>query len=214
MNRNFTKVYSSIIEILPKIINSDEKEMIDREAIQALIRLIEHCPNLMGKYVLNTHEYNGWIEQVILRFVGKGSVRCHSARKLFLISFPIISNLPSNVRNEISIETKKLLEGGLLSKLENTFKESPPKEPTQVELMKIWGYLLLLLKEKTLFKDPKFLNRLLAIMTTALTHKSIDIQLQGYKSWRFFLYILSTNTRKLVRHKKRLTIALAPLKRA
>ena len=182
---------------------------------KVLIGLCENCPNQMRKHaVVSRDGVDGWITPMVHRFVGKGSVRSSLARKLFHQGFILLGSISADEELKIATKTKEILEDGLLDTLSHTIKDPSPQQATQVELMKVWGYLLLLLKEKTLFKDPKFLNKLLAIMTTALIHKSVEIQLQGYESWRFFLCVLTTNTAKLIRHKKRLQIALSPLTRA
>ena len=156
----------------------------------------------------------GWISITTERFVGKGNSRSSSARKLFQKGFHLLAPLDSSIQLKIAKETLKVLKGGLLARMEIAMKEQQPNEATQVEVLKIWGYLLLLLKERTLFKDNKFLNRLLVIANKAFLHPSTEIQLQAFDSWRYFLCVVASNTPKLIRHKQRLSIALSPSVRA
>lgn len=168
----------------------------------------------MKDYILPNENGEGWISCIVERFVGKGVIRSSCSRKIFQKGYPVVMLLSSSEQLEVAKAVKSILTGGLLGRLERAMKEQLPNEPTQVEILKIWGYLLLLLKEKTLFKDNKFLNRLLAIANKAFLHSSIEIQLQAFNSWRYFLCVICFDTPKLIRHKQRLTIALAPSIRA
>lgn len=195
-------------------IDDEEKELVDKEALQAIGILIENCPDEMKNYILPSENGVGWISCIVERFVGKGVVRSSSSRKIFQKGYPLVMLLSPTEQLQVGKLVKSILSNGLLAQLEISMKDQVLNEPTQVEVLKIWGYLLLLLKERTLFKDSKFLNRLLAIVNKAFLHSSTEIQLQAFNSWRYFLCVICADTQKLIRHKQRLTIALAPSIRA
>ena len=91
---------------------------------------------------------------------------------------------------------------------------SSPSEASQVELLKIWSFLLLLLGERTLTKSAKLLNRLLDVVRSGFIHSSPEVQLQAFRSWRSFLSVFCENIPKLLKQKQRLDIALRPLVRS
>ena len=172
----------------------------------------------MKKRLVSKEEKNksikGWIIIIAERFVGRGPTFNKQAQKLFVKTMDMLINLPNEVVLQIAEEVKNLLETGIIDQLADGIKDPQAGDSSPVDLLRIWGYFIILLNEKTLFKTPKLLNQLLAIAQGGFLHTSKEIQLHTFLSWKYFILVLGANIPKLIRNTQRLSIALKPLIRA
>ncbi|XP_066088976.1 telomere-associated protein RIF1 isoform X1 [Saccopteryx bilineata] len=190
------KVVSNIIDSLEVIYNKGEMHsaVVDYEALNVIIRLIEQAPIQMGE------ESVRWAKLVIPLVV-------HSAQKVHLRGATALEMgmpLLLHKQQEIASITEQLMTTKLLSELQKLFMN---KNETYV--LKLWPLFIKLLG-KTLHRSGSFINSLLQLEELGFRSGAPVIKKIAFIAWKSLIDNFALNP-EILCSAKRLKLLMQPL---
>ncbi|XP_022365000.1 telomere-associated protein RIF1 isoform X2 [Enhydra lutris kenyoni] len=190
------KVVSSIIDSLEIVFNKGEMHsaVVDYEALNVIIRLIEQAPVQMGE------ESVRWAKLVIPLVV-------HSAQKVHLRGATALEMgmpLLLQKQQEIASITEQLMTTKLLSELQKLFMS---KNETYV--LKLWPLFVRLLG-KTLHRSGSFINSLLQLEELGFRSGAPMIKKIAFIAWKSLIDNFALNP-EILCSAKRLKLLMQPL---
>ncbi|XP_032713649.1 LOW QUALITY PROTEIN: telomere-associated protein RIF1 [Lontra canadensis] len=190
------KVVSSIIDSLEIVFNKGEMHsaVVDYEALNVIIRLIEQAPVQMGE------ESVRWAKLVIPLVV-------HSAQKVHLRGATALEMgmpLLLQKQQEIAYITEQLMTTKLLSELQKLFMS---KNETYV--LKLWPLFVRLLG-KTLHRSGSFINSLLQLEELGFRSGAPMIKKIAFIAWKSLIDNFALNP-EILCSAKRLKLLMQPL---
>ncbi|XP_057600452.1 telomere-associated protein RIF1 isoform X3 [Hippopotamus amphibius kiboko] len=190
------KVVSSIIDSLEIVFNRGEMHsaVVDYEALNVIIRLIEQAPIQMGEESIR------WAKLVIPLVV-------HSAQKVHLRGATALEMgmpLLLQKQQEIASITEQLMTTKLLSELQNLFMS---KNETYV--LKLWPLFVKLLG-KTLHRSGSFINSLLQLEELGFRSGTPMIKKIAFIAWKSLIDNFALNP-EILCSAKRLKLLMQPL---
>ncbi|KAK2509087.1 hypothetical protein MC885_006882 [Smutsia gigantea] len=190
------KVVSNIIDSLEVVLNRGEvhSAVVDYEALNVIIRLIEQAPNQMGE------ESVRWAKLVIPLVV-------HSAQKVHLRGATALEMgmpLLLQKQQEIASITEQLMTTKLLSELRKLFTN---KNETYV--LKLWPLFVKLLG-KTLHRSGSFINSLLQLEELGFRSGTPVIKKIAFIAWKSLIDNFALNP-EILCSAKRLKLLMQPL---
>ncbi|XP_054418636.1 telomere-associated protein RIF1 [Pteronotus mesoamericanus] len=190
------KVVSSIIDSLEVVFNRGEMHsaVVDYEALNVIIRLIEQAPVQMGE------ESVRWAKLVIPLVV-------HSAQKVHLRGATALEMgmpLLLQKQQEIASITEQLMTTKLLSELQKLFMS---KNETYV--LKLWPLFVKLLG-KTLHRSGSFINSLLQLEELGFRSGAPIIKKIAFIAWKSLIDNFALNP-EILCSAKRLKLLMQPL---
>ncbi|XP_070246409.1 telomere-associated protein RIF1 isoform X5 [Bos mutus] len=190
------KVVSSIIDSLEIVFNRGEmlSAVVDYEALNVIIRLIEQAPVQMGEESIR------WAKLVIPLLV-------HSAQKVHLRGATALEMgmpLLLQKQQEIASITEQLMTTKLLSELQKLFMS---KNETYV--LKLWPLFVKLLG-KTLHRSGSFINSLLQLEELGFRSGAPMIKKIAFIAWKSLIDNFALNP-EILCSAKRLKLLMQPL---
>ncbi|XP_029790456.1 telomere-associated protein RIF1 isoform X2 [Suricata suricatta] len=190
------KVVSSLIDSLEIVFNRGEMHsaVVDYEALNVIIRLIEQAPIQMGEESIR------WAKLVIPLVV-------HSAQKVHLRGATALEMgmpLLLQKQQEIAIITEQLMTTKLLSELQKLFMS---KNETYV--LKLWPLFVKLLG-KTLHRSGSFINSLLQLEELGFRSGAPMIKKIAFIAWKSLIDNFALNP-EILCSAKRLKLLMQPL---
>ncbi|XP_045874669.1 telomere-associated protein RIF1 isoform X3 [Meles meles] len=190
------KVVSSIIDSLETVFNKGEMHsaVVDYEALNVIIRLIEQAPVQMGEETVR------WAKLVIPLVV-------HSAQKVHLRGATALEMgmpLLLQKQQEIASITEQLMTTKLLSELQKLFMS---KNETYV--LKLWPLFVRLLG-KTLHRSGSFINSLLQLEELGFRSGAPMIKKIAFIAWKSLIDNFALNP-EILCSAKRLKLLMQPL---
>ncbi|XP_040085005.1 telomere-associated protein RIF1 isoform X4 [Oryx dammah] len=190
------KVVSSIIDSLEIVFNRGEMHsaVVDYEALNVIIRLIEQAPVQMGEESIR------WAKLVIPLLV-------HSAQKVHLRGATALEMgmpLLLQKQQEIASITEQLMTTKLLSELQKLFMS---KNETYV--LKLWPLFVKLLG-KTLHRSGSFINSLLQLEELGFRSGAPMIKKIAFIAWKSLIDNFALNP-EILCSAKRLKLLMQPL---
>ncbi|XP_058404937.1 telomere-associated protein RIF1 isoform X2 [Diceros bicornis minor] len=190
------KVVSSIIDSLEIVFNRGEMHsaVVDYEALNVIIRLIEQAPIQMGEESIR------WAKLVIPLVV-------HSAQKVHLRGASALEMgmpLLLQKQQEIATITEQLMTTKLLSELQKLFMS---KNETYV--LKLWPLFVKLLG-KTLHRSGSFINSLLQLEELGFRSGAPMIKKIAFIAWKSLIDNFALNP-EILCSAKRLKLLMQPL---
>ncbi|XP_055254663.1 telomere-associated protein RIF1 isoform X1 [Moschus berezovskii] len=190
------KVVSSIIDSLEVVFNRGEMHsaVVDYEALNVIIRLIEQAPVQMGEESIR------WAKLVIPLVV-------HSAQKVHLRGATALEMgmpLLLQKQQEIASITEQLMTTKLLSELQKLFMS---KNETYV--LKLWPLFVKLLG-KTLHRSGSFINSLLQLEELGFRSGAPMIKKIAFIAWKSLIDNFALNP-EILCSAKRLKLLMQPL---
>ncbi|XP_011237437.1 telomere-associated protein RIF1 isoform X1 [Mus musculus] len=191
-----SKMVSSIIDSLEVILSKGEihSAVVDFEALNVIIRLIEQAPVQMGE------ESVRWAKLVIPLVV-------HSAQKVHLRGATALEMgmpLLLQKQQEIALITEHLMTTKLISELQKLFKN---KNETYV--LKLWPLFVKLLG-KTLHRSGSFINSLLQLEELGFRSGTPMIKKIAFIAWKSLIDNFALNP-DILCSAKRLKLLMQPL---
>ncbi|XP_011357701.1 telomere-associated protein RIF1 isoform X1 [Pteropus vampyrus] len=190
------KVVPSIIDLLEIVLNKGEvhSAVVDYEALNVIIRLIEQAPIQMGEESIR------WAKLVIPLVV-------HSAQKVHLRGATALEMgmpLLLQKQQEIASITEQLMTTKLLSELQKLFMN---KNETYV--LKLWPLFVKLLG-KTLHRSGSFINSLLQLEELGFRSGAPIIKKIAFIAWKSLIDNFALNP-EILCSAKRLKLLMQPL---
>jgi len=160
----------------------------------------------------------GWVSSCIDKFIGHGACISRAAQSAVMSGIPSLANpgMENSAAKDPVVDLlgyvvrRHLVNRSFRARLDDSLR-NPLDGPSNVELMRIWGLIIVMLGEKQLFRsyDKSLLNAMLALCQRAFTHSYAEMRLQAFDSWRYLIWTVGVNVPKLL--SSRLDLIMAPL---